>query len=362
MTLTLLPAPEPTTFNNHLQARDLEVGDILMIAGKSVFSRLVRLIENCNFDHVAIVVPPNPDHPIYGVGGPNPCMNEIWITDIGFPGGRWQPLSAYDDTVLSLAVRRHRIPGWRTPVAMRSIEVAQATPAYAWDQLLFLTLVGAPRWTQELRKMRNKDANAFVRGFYELIGAIEKQGDAHLTTRRVCSDLITESCAVSCARVGDSGIDETYYGLVTPTPAHHGLLWWAAGMDELAEFLYSRKPVRGPSVLEYLFTGENAAPRPHGDHSEESDEVTFPGQGRIPTEELQRILVTTAAKTFGAFLAPPPASELRRASAADRMVLFLLDQSMKHRIVTTPADIVSTPSLYDAGTVDVGSIRWQSFV
>ncbi len=274
---------------------DVRIGDVLLIAGKGSLPRLVRLIEGVDFDHVAIVAPPNLEDVDYGVHTNNDRTQELWICDVGFRGGRWIPISAYEEQIESIQVRRHRLPiGDSVP---RALGIAASTPKYDWHRLGFLVLSGVPRWAGALPNPHSTEGIRFARSLLSLFEQVAIADEPTSLKKGLCTDLIVGAFDGYAPQLGNP-----YLGLNLTPPEQHGLLWWEKGMCVLQEFLVEFCKTAGSDQEDARNCGLANLTDPHG------------------------------------------------------VIRQLLDVVLKQRWVVTPADIARTPSLQDVGVVDLGSL------
>jgi hypothetical protein len=345
---------------HQLNTADLRPGDILLISGAGVFSRLVGFIEGTSFDHVTIVAPPDLEHPLFGRGAADDRTDEPWMIDIGFDGGRWKPVSAYDDRVRSIAVRRHRVPG-ASALVPRAISIAQETKGYAWDRLLFLSLVAATRWSMHLNEMGPRMSGAFMQGLFEIMARMRIDATTEGGPRRICTELLSDTFDTCLPSTASLGSPDQYLGLVIPPTQHRGLLWWAAGVQQLADFVVDQPPTGRYSVLDTdlsLDPGQqNAAVLLQ--ELAHAGGVSFLGVTEVDEVELRSLVIDGVTYAMDKLMVDFRVGDVDAVLDPRRAAWFLLDQLMRHRFVVTPADIGATKSLVDVGVLDHSSIPFR---
>ena len=346
----------------HLRARfsdsNLLVGDVVLFTGGSVFSKLVRFVEGTSFDHVALIAPPNVDDEQFGRDRADDRTDELWMVEVGFGGGRWAPISTYDDSVRALSIRRHRTVGAGIGAFQRAKEVAAVTKGYAWDRLLFLSLVGATRWSPGLSELHSREAGAFVRALYEVLGQMRKTGGVSGSNRRICTEVVTEGFDTFGSV---DGAQAPYFGVVVPQRAHEGVLWWATGVEDFGDFLASRPVPRRRSVLE-LDVDLIPDPSEAGPLLQElaaMNGASFAGMTETSDAQLRELVVDGVSQTLKSLVGDAWTGAITAVSDPRRLAWFLLDQLMRRRLVVTPADIGESKSLYDVGHVDPTEINWR---
>jgi hypothetical protein len=338
---------------------ELRSGDVLLVAGRSVFSQLVHLIEGSSFDHCLIVAPPDPEHPKFGRDSNDDRTSEIWTYDIGFFGGRHQPLSAYDDIVGAIGVRRHRVSPLNPVVLERAKLITAHTKGYSWDRLLFLSLISATKWSSALTELGPEKSSALVRALYEVLAQMHRSQRFEISgERKICTDLLQEAFDLTTS-IGSEY--EVYSGLVVPPVPHEGLLWWAAGMSTFEDFLASQPPPKRRGILD-----EDLAAAPGSEEALQlvhqaatSNGISFPGFMPVDDATLRSIVIDGVGRTLDQLVSQPWRGDVRAASDPRRLAWFLLDTMMRHRTVVTPADIARTDSLVDIGLLDFQAIRWR---
>jgi hypothetical protein len=344
----------------------LKLGDVLLVAGTSVFSRLARMIEGTSFDHCMMVAPPDYLHPKFGRGSTDDRTREVWAYDVGFFGGRHQPLSAYDDVVSALAVRRHRNPDVAQKVIQRGLSITKGTKGYAWDRLLFLSLIGATRWSPALNELDPEKSSAMMKALYEVLAQMHRSIRFEVPgERRICTELITDTFDDFVPAFGSIlNAPETYLGLVTPPIPHEGLLWWAAGMSTFQDFIARQPPPRRRGILDEdlaLAPGSEEALQLVHEAATENG-VSFPGFAPASDEELRAVVIDGVERSLQNLIGQPWRGDLRAATDPRRVAWFLLDTLMRKRAVVTPADLGATRSLFDVGLIDAVEVRWHPAV
>jgi hypothetical protein len=341
----------------------LRLGDVVLVAGTSVFSRLARMIEGTSFDHCMMVAPPDPLHPKFGRSSDDDRTHEIWAYDVGFFGGRHQPLSAYDDVVSALAVRRHRNPDIAEKVIARGLTITKATKGYAWDRLLFLSLIGATRWSPGLSELDPEKSSAMMKALYEVLAQMHRSIRFEVPgERRICTELITDTFDEFVpAAEQRNDFPENYLGLVTPGIPHEGLLWWAAGMSTFQDFIARQPPPKRRGILD-----EDLALAPGSEEALQlvheaatSNGVSFPGFSPASDEELRAVVIDGVERSLQNLIGQPWRGDLRAATDPRRVAWFLLDTLMRKRAVVTPADLGATKSLFDVGLIDAAEVSWH---
>ncbi len=359
MNTALLNRPRTTAIAVHLD--QLCPGDLLLATGGSVFSKLARLIEGTAFDHCLMIAPPDLDHPRFGRGAPDDRTAEPWTFDIGFFGGRHLPLSAYDDTLTAIAVRRHRYGGDLTESMIRTQTMVTDTKGYAWDRLLYLCLIGATRWSPELCELAPEESSAFVRALYEVLGQMRRAQMYSIPgERRICTDIVVEAFDV----VSKEGSDEVgqYLGIVAPSRVHQGLLWWAAGVQTFEEFLVSQPPPRRAAILD-----EDLAAAPGSEdalrlvhEAATSSGVSYPGFVSANDATLRNIVVDGVRLALQDLLDQPNLGLLSSVTDPRRLAWFLLDVIMRKRVVMSPHDLSLSKSFYDVGRLPITDVEWRT--
>ncbi len=342
-----------------IAAGSLREGDVLLVAGGSIFSRLVRLIEGTSFDHCLLVASADPAHPKFGRDSDDDRTDEPWAFDIGFFGGRHQPLSSYDDVVEAVAVRRHRSPYVGESVVERARTIVGTTKGYAWDRLLFLSLIGATRWSPSLGELSSDEASAMVRALYEVLAQMQRAERFEIQgQRRICTELVVDAFDVFAA----SGAEyDAYLGLVTPTVPHEGLLWWAAGLSTFQDFLTQQPAPKRRGILdEELELAPGSADALRLVHeAAAANGVSFPGFHPADDKTLRLLVIDGVQRTLEQLLMQPRLGDAKSVSDPRRVAWFLLDTLMRHRAVVTPADLARTSSLCDVGLLDHNEINWR---
>jgi hypothetical protein len=346
--------------DDDIQAESLRDGDIVFVAGRSVFSRLVRLIEGTSFDHCVMIGPPDPAHPKFGRDSNDDRTNEIWAFDIGFFGGRHQPLSAYDDVVEAMAVRRHRSPFLGTEFLDRAKSIVQTTKGYAWDRLMFLSIVGATRWSSALTELGPEQSSALVRAMYEVLAQMRRAQKFEINgQRRICTEVVVDSFDYTTPANAEY---EAYHALTVPSVLHEGLLWWAAGMDTFEQFIATQPPPRRKGILD-----EDLALAPGSQEALQLvheaaaiNGVSFPGFAPTDDVTLKTVVIDEVRRTLGDLVNESQIGQLGVFTDSRRTAWFLLDTMMRHRVVVTPADLVKTKSLIDVGYMNTLQINWRA--
>jgi hypothetical protein len=335
---------------HELDLNEVQLGDVLLFSGVSIWSRLVSFVDGTPFDHVAIVAPANFEHPLYGRGAEDDRTAEPWIIDVSFDGGRWRPLSAYEDRVTGIEVRRHRHP--QAPIAVANvITVADETESYAWDRLLYLTLIGASRWSQQVDNLGTIMGGAFMQGLFELLARMRIDMMEGPTCRRTCADLIFEG--FDCYGDADERGVQPHFGLIVPHDDQRGLLWWAAGVEKLSDFFHSDPKMFRRPVLD---TDMQADPGPAGIAAmlrELAIEggVSFPGLPDVNEDRLRHLVVDGVDFTLRQLIDETNIGLMDSVSDHRRTAWWLFDRVLRDRYIVTPADVGRTPSLYIVGSV-----------
>ncbi len=352
-----------TSVSGKIGLEALRLGDVVLVAGTSVFSRLARMIEGTSFDHCMMVAPPDLLHPKFGQGSSDDRTHEIWAYDVGFFGGRHQPLSAYDDVVSALAVRRHRNPDIAQKVIERGLRITKTTKGYAWDRLLFLSLIGATRWSPALNELDPEKSSAMMKALYEVLAQMHRSIRFDVPgERRICTELITDTFDEFVPAVDPKAdAPETYLGLVTPGIPHEGLLWWAAGMSTFQDFIARQPPPKRRGILD-----EDLALAPGSEEALQlvheaatANGVSFPGFSPVSDAELRAVVIDGVERSLQNLIGQPWCGDLRAATDPRRVAWFLLDTLMRRRAVVTPADLGATKSLVDVGLIDAGEVSWH---
>lgn len=342
-----------------LTPRTLCPGDVLLIRGHGIWSRLVGVIEGTDFDHVAIVAPPNFDDPVFGRGGMDDRTEEAWMFDVSFGGGRWVPLSSYEDQVRSIRVRRHRL-GLDESVVEHLKSTALSTEEYSWERLLTLSLLAVTRWAPQLNEVSPRVAGAFLQGLLEVMARMRMEAAAGPKTRRLCSDLIVDGFHVVGATSAD-GRPSSYFGLVVPPTRGHGLLSWAASMQDFDQFVASQPLARRPLVLD---TDMAADPGPAAlsallHEAAIHAGVSFAGMRDMEEDYLRELVIDGARFALSQLLGQVLIGESKAVTDPRRSAWYLLDQLLRGRYVPTPRDIGETCSLFDAGPLDLDSVSFR---
>jgi hypothetical protein len=328
------------------------VGDVLLLSGRSVLARLIRMIEGTSFDHVAMVAPPNFDDPLYGSASADDRTDELWMCDVSFMGGRWIPLSAYEEKLEAVAVRRHLSPV--TGVVERAIDIAQRTGGYAWDRMLYLTVIAATRWTHKLAALDDKQSMIVTYAFYGVIDQLRKASQEVVGERRVCTEILVESF--------DDYSQEppfAHLGLYIPPIDHRGLLWWAAGIETFADFLRNQP---APPVQSPLDVQVDNAPASEDALSLIHELATIGGTSFAgvtePTEaQLRQVILDGTRYALSELTGSPELLGIDALTDPRKLAWYLLDQIMQRRLVVTPGDLASTPTLVDVGLLDQSLLR-----
>jgi hypothetical protein len=326
-----------------LSIADLYPGDVLLIAGHGALPRLVRMIEGIDFDHVAFVAKPNYEDPTFGSASDDDRTDELWICDIGFRGGRWIPISAYEERIASIKVRRHTLPV--DGVMERAHARSRATQHYSWDRLVCMTMLGATRWTGQLANLDTADAFRVARAFFGLCTRLTETADERDSPATgLCTDLMMESFDVN-ARTAE----QTHLGLYLVAPEHQGLLWWAAGVDTLRDFLNKQIPASEhpevPTAIyppTFLSTVHELATTAQSGTSSIVPEVH-------DEETLRCLIVDGVSRSLEQLLGVAAVEGIRGLSDPRLIAWELLDVIMKHRVITTPSDIERSPTLRFVG-------------
>jgi hypothetical protein len=342
-----------------LPVTELREGDVLLLTGRSVFSRLVAFIEGTAFDHVAIVVPPNFEDPHFGRGSLDDRTNELWMVDVGFDGGRRKPLSAYDDRVLDISVRRHRLPGAGELAATRGVQRASEIESYAWDRLMFLSFIGMTRWSAGLTELSPPLAGAFMTALLELLNRVRIESTEGSKERRICSELIVEAFD-AFEPAADRNVPY-HFGLTIPPFNQRGLLWWASGVEMFDDFVSTAPPPRRASVLDNDQSLQIDVATAVSMLQELSFETggSFPGLQPFDESVLRNVVIDSAERTLSQLLVDVHVGDLGAARDPRRVAWFLLDKVMRHRVIPTPADIGASKSLFDVGTLELGEISFR---
>jgi hypothetical protein len=359
MVSALLTRPNKQT----IHAEALQPGDLLIVTGGSVFSKLARLIEGTAFDHCLMVAPPKLDHPTYGRGEADDRTNEPWTFDVGFFGGRHLPLSAYDDTMAAIAVRRHRHGGTFDRSMIRARSTVDETKGYAWDRLLYLCLIGATRWSPALCELAPDESSAFVRALYEVLGQMRRSQIHPLQSggkRRICTDIVSEAFDV-VEDTSDATKPGAYLGIVAPNRFHDGLLWWAAGVDTFADFLATQPPPRQAAILDDDLAAapgsEDALRLVH--EAATMSGVSYPGFVTADDDTLRAIVIDGVSRSLSDLLQQPDLGLVGSVTDPRRAAWFLLDIIMKKRVVLSPHDLSLSKSFFDLGWLPITDIDWR---
>jgi hypothetical protein len=357
MTVTaLLTRPKKQT----VHSESLSPGDLLLVTGGSVFSKLARLIEGTAFDHCLMVAPPDPDHPKYGRDSDDDRTHEPWTFDVGFFGGRHLPLSAYDDTMAAIAVRRHRHQGNFDQSMIRARTAVDETKGYAWDRLLYLCLIGATRWSPALCELAPDESSAFVRALYEVLGQMRRSQLNPLASggkRRICTDIVAEAFDAITAETEPG----QYLGIVAPNRVHEGLLWWAAGVTTFEDFLTTQPPPRRTAILD-----EDLAAAPGSEEAlrlvheaATSSGVSYPGFSAADDDTLRSIVIDGVSRSLSDLLDQPNMGLVGSVTDPRRAAWFLLDVIMRKRVVLSPHDLSLSKSFFDLGWLPITDIDWR---
>ncbi len=334
---------------NTIPLASAHFGDVLLLSGRSALARLIRMIEGTTFDHVGMLAPPNYEDPAYGRGSGDDRTSEPWMFDVSFMGGRWIPLSAYEERLQAITVRRHPLlVQGRDAVVRKAQSIVQATRGYHWERMLYLTMVGATRWTHQLHLLEERHRTTILYSFFGMIAEVQRQHRVPIDgERRVCTELLMDSFD---QRSGD-GLSP-HLGLYIPSVEHHGLLWWAAGIDTFAEFIASQPPPP-PN-----FFGEEVQPLADLHEVTTSSGLSFPGSPEEPTEEQLRTVIIDAVTFAVSELCGGPVQLGMTALTDPRKLAWnLLDQIMRRRCVVTPGDIEATPTLLTVGALDLSALN-----
>ena len=356
----------PTALLNRTHFSDvhpdgLRHGDLLLVTGGSVFSKLARLIEGTAFDHCLMVAPPNLEDPRFGRGSPDDRTSEPWTFDVGFFGGRHLPLSAYDDTMTAISVRRHRYAGDLTASMLRTQTIVTNTKGYAWDRLLYLCLIGATRWSPALCELQPEESSAFVRALYEVLGQMRRAKTFPISgERRICTDIVTEAFDI-VSEEPSSEIGQ-YLGIVAPARVHEGLLWWACGVQTFEQFLVTQPPPRRTATLD-----DDLASAPGSEEAlrlvheaATSNGVSYPGFRPADDATLRAIVVDGVRLALEDLLDQPNLGLLASVTDPRRLAWFLLDILMRKRVVLSPHDLSLTKSFYDVGRLPTTDVEWRT--
>jgi hypothetical protein len=339
-----------STTHTKILTSQLVPGDVLLIAGQSALARMIRMIEGTSFDHVAMVAPPNAADPKYGHACADDRTDELWMCDVGLVGGRWMPVTAYEDSFESIAVRRHRSPVGKA--VETAIGIAQRTDAYAWDRMLYLTLIAATRWTYQLASLDDRQSAVVVKAFYGIIDRIVGMETEKVGERRICTEILMESFETT-----SDVSPHAHLGLYIPSIQHEGLLWWASGLDTFAEFLRSQPVPPERSSIERTHNVPDPAVTMAVLHELASTNgVTFPGVSEPGDAELRTIIIDGTALALSRFVQSPTRDGLAALVDPRKLAWNLLDIIMKRRLVVTPLDIAATPTLVDIGILELESL------
>jgi hypothetical protein len=363
MTVTaLLTRPGKQT----VHADSLAPGDLLLVTGGSVFSKLARLIEGTAFDHCLMVAPPDPGHPKFGRDSDDDRTHEPWTFDVGFFGGRHLPLSAYDDTMAAILVRRHRYNGSFDQSMVRARTAVDETKGYAWDRLLYLCLIGATRWSPALCELAPDESSAFVRALYEVLGQMRRSQLHPLGNggkRRICTDIVTEAFDVvtEVTDVSVKGPPGQYLGIVAPNRMHEGLLWWAAGVSTFEDFLTTQPPPRRTAILD-----EDLATAPGSEEAlrlvheaATATGVSYPGFVPADDDTLRAVVIDGVNRSLNDLLGQTNMGLVGGVTDPRRAAWFLLDIIMRKRVVLSPHDLSLSKSFFDLGWLPTTDIDWR---
>ena len=350
-----------------LRLDELEAGDVLLFRGSYPVSQCIRLVDDGDYDHSAIVA------------GVHAATREPLMLDVGFFHNIPYALGDYDDPPDAALVRRHRIPGWRGPVVVRAHELHAETVEYSWVRFLLIVIINLTRFSEKLAALELNDARFFSQQVFRLFHRLNRTLDAEPAIRRTCADFVREAFDVEAE---GSDPDRPYFGLTLIDEPLGGLAFWAQSGKSVADFVIEHDPRRtadseptsssgSPSFDEVFFlirdlwesfNASFAAPPDDGEDFDGSK-----GDARLRAEAvralrelLERLGITALTVDIDAEqieVEPPrnPAEmgELRQTAA------FLLDHLLRNRVIVTPRDMRLTRSLYDAGQLDVSSVNWR---
>lgn len=343
---------------NLVDPADLRIGDVLLFSGTDDASLSAQFLDDCLFDHVALVVeaPPGPD------------SNVPWIADIGVAKQGFRPLYKYA-LPQGVLVRRHRNPGAGVVASRQAHATMVDVEEYDWERILLVILTSLTRFSPLLKRLdddpKKLGANAarFVMTMHNLMALIgQRNPSLQAKNRKICVTFVAE-----CFDVFDHEPAETsdqYYGLHVPQRPMGGLLEWVASGRKFIDYLadgYDSSTVgaenfNADAVIDGLyasfnFTGSHRAMKP-------DQELDYGREYELRLSVVQA--TATMLRLFGwtpgmEFFTQPtykPDTQALQAAA-----VYLLDQLMQQRYVLTVSDIVMSNSLADIGRLDLDKLK-----
>jgi hypothetical protein len=331
---------------------------VLLFSGTDNASLSAQFLDDCLFDHVALVVeaPPGEDSTV------------PWIADIGVSKQGFRPLYKYA-LPQGILVRRHRNPGAGVAASTQAHATMVEVEEYDWERILLVILISLTRFSPLLKRLDGdkeklgENAARFVMTMHNLMALIGlRNPNLQAKNRKICVTFIAE-----CFDVFDHEPAEAtdhYYGLHVPQRPMGGLLEWVASGRKFLDYLtdgydsstvwpedFDPDAVVDSLYASFNFSGSHKAMKP-------DQELDFGREYELRLSVVQA--TATMLRLFGwtpgmaVFTKPTykPTPQALQAAA-----VYMLDQLMQQRYVLTVSDIVMSKSLADIGRLDVNKLR-----
>jgi hypothetical protein len=345
---------------NLVDPSELLIGDVLLFSGTDEASLSAQFLDDCLFDHVALVV----DAP------PGKESKFPWIADIGAAKQGFRSLDRYA-LPQGVLVRRHRNRGAGIVANERAHATMPDVVEYDWERILLVILTSLTRFSPLLKRLDNdekrlgENAARFVMTMHNLMALIgQRNSDLEPKNRKICVTFVAD-----CFDLFDHEpvrLDDQYHGLHVPLRPTGGLLEWVASgrkfLDYLADGVDSSSEVvdfDSNSIVDILwgqfgFKGSQPTFK-RGQRLDAQKELELRVSVVQATEAVLRLLGWTPDMAI--FTKPKANPSLKSLQAA---AVYLLDQLMQQRFVLTVADIMLSKSLVDIGRLDLTKLRQLS--
>jgi hypothetical protein len=330
------------------------------------------MMDTGDFDHVTLAAPPKDPHD-----------TRLWMYDVGFVGLIHRPVVEYPRPHAPqipelVAVMRHRIEGWRSPVLANASAIATHPAAYDFERLLQLIFSMLTRFSSRLpdtdfglledgAPMETKAA-IFARGITDMFLRVEnslRDGGE----KKICSEFVAEAFATFANTDLDDSANR-YFGLCFPHEPINGLLSWLASHETFTDWISfgrerepqaNSEPADDPIALlaeirAHYDLNTQAVPRIQQDldYGDLSKTELKTQQGE--KERALRVSVEGAAVLVLDLLGR---SQINADVAKEASALYVLDQFLRRGPIISPRSVRFSPSLYVAGYLDIEQLKMQ---
>ncbi len=336
---------------------DLEIGDVLLFSGIDDASVSAQFLDDCLFDHVALVVE----------APSGKTSNFPWIADIGVMKQGFRSLDKYARPQ-GVLVRRHRTRGAGPVASAEAHATMPEVEEYDWERILLVIFLSLTRFSPLLKRLDDNEktlgANAarFVMTMHNLMALVgARNPDLEPKNRKICVGFVAECFDVFDHDPAESA--DQYYGLHVPQRPIGGLLEWVASGRKFIDYLTDGRDSSTDMPTE--FDADGAMNNLYTYFGFTGSQKTMkPGQELTPRRENElRLSVIQATSTMLRLLGWTPGMEVftqpsykPNAQAMQAAAVYLLDQLMQQRYVLTVADIALSKSLVDVGRLDLSKL------